>query len=170
MSKRFARPGYHPARSLSRNRLQPRSPVPSTFHRTGFHPTSGSQISSAIVPIDNPGPGFYSHIFVVPKKQKGFWRLIIDLSRLSRFLRVPHFKIEIIRRPGSIIGPTGCVSSRPRTSRLPALSSILLRRSSIPVQGYASLTGLCSADISVNRKGVCSTATYARTKTSFLFT
>jgi hypothetical protein len=51
----------------------------------------------AIVHIDNPGPGFYSHIFVVPKKQKGSWRLIIDLSRLNRFLRVPHFKVEPTR-------------------------------------------------------------------------
>jgi hypothetical protein len=47
--------------------------------------------------IDNPGPGFYSHIFVVPKKQKGSWRLIIDLSRLNRFLQVPHFKMETTR-------------------------------------------------------------------------
>jgi hypothetical protein len=41
---------------------------------------SGSQIlqdKGAIVSIDNPGPGFY-------------WRLIIDLSRLNRFLQVPH--------------------------------------------------------------------------------
>jgi hypothetical protein len=51
----------------------------------------------AIVHIDNPGPGFYSHIFVVPKKQKGSLRLIIDLSRLNRFLRVPHFKMETPR-------------------------------------------------------------------------
>jgi hypothetical protein len=50
-----------------------------------------------IVHIDNPGPGFYSHIFVVPKKPKGSWRLIIDLSRLNRFLRVPHFKMETTR-------------------------------------------------------------------------
>jgi hypothetical protein len=32
-----------------------------------------------IVHIDNSGPGFYSHIFVVPKKQKGSWRLIIGI-------------------------------------------------------------------------------------------
>jgi hypothetical protein len=48
------------------------------------------QDKGAIVPIDNPGPGFYSHIVVVRKKQKGSWRLIIYLSRLSQFLRVPH--------------------------------------------------------------------------------
>jgi hypothetical protein len=45
------------------------------------------QDKGAIVPIDNPGPGFYSHIFVVPKKPKS-WRLIIDLSQLNKFLRV----------------------------------------------------------------------------------
>jgi hypothetical protein len=65
------------------------------------------------------------------------------------------------RRLGSITGPTGHASSRPRASRLPALSSILLQRSSIPVQGYAFLT-----DISVNREGVCGTAAHARAKTS----
>jgi hypothetical protein len=72
------------------------------------------------------------------------------------------------RRLGSIPGPTGRISSRPCTSRLPALSSILLRRSSIPVQSYAFRTGLCSADLSVNRKGVHSTATRTRVKYSFL--
>jgi hypothetical protein len=49
---------------------------------------------------------------------------------------------------------------------LPALSLNLLRRSSIPVQSYAFWTGLCSADIPVNRKGVRSTATHAK-KLSF---
>jgi SMC interacting uncharacterized protein involved in chromosome segregation len=71
-------------------------------------------------------------------------------------------------RLGSITGPTGHVSSRPCTSRLPAFSSILLRRSSIPVQSYAFRTGLCSADISVNLKDIRSTATRARVKTSLL--
>jgi hypothetical protein len=63
------------------------------------------QDNGVIVPIDNPGPGFYSHIFVVPKKHKGFWKLIIDLSRLSRFLRVPHFKMETTRSVAAAILP-----------------------------------------------------------------
>jgi hypothetical protein len=93
----------------------------------------------AIVHIDHPGPGFYSHIFVVPKKQKGSWRLIIDLSRLNRFLRVPHFKMET-RSIAAAMLPRDWAASldlqdaylhvpvHPCTSRLPALSSILLRR------------------------------------------
>jgi hypothetical protein len=63
------------------------------------------QDKGAIVPINNPGPGFYSHIFVVPKKQKGFWRLIINLSRLNRFLRVPHFKMDTTRSVAAVILP-----------------------------------------------------------------
>jgi hypothetical protein len=49
-----------------------------------------------IFPIDNPGPGFYSHIFVFPKKQKGSWKLIIDL---------PHFKMETTRSVAAAILP-----------------------------------------------------------------
>jgi hypothetical protein len=58
-----------------------------------------------IVHIDNPGLGFYSHIFVVPKKQKGSWRLNIDLSRFNRFLQVPHFKMETTRSIAAAILP-----------------------------------------------------------------
>jgi hypothetical protein len=132
------------------------------------------QDNEVIFHIDNPDPGFYSHIFVVPKKQKGSWRLIIDLSRLSRFLRVPQLKVETTRSEAASILPGDWAVSLdaylhvPRTSRLSALSSILLRRSSISVQGFAFRTGLCSADISVNRKGVCSTTTHSRAKTSLL--
>jgi hypothetical protein len=45
------------------------------------------------------------------------------------------------------------------------LSSILLRRSSVPFQSYAFRTGLCSAGLPVNRIGARSTATRARVKT-----
>jgi hypothetical protein len=63
------------------------------------------QDKGAIVPIENPGPGFYRRIFVVPKKQKGSWRLIIDLSQLNRFLWVPHFKMEPTRSVAAAILP-----------------------------------------------------------------
>jgi hypothetical protein len=42
---------------------------------------------------------------VVPKKQKGSWRLIIDLSWLSRFLQVSHFKMETTRSIAAAILP-----------------------------------------------------------------
>jgi hypothetical protein len=101
------------------------------------------QDNGAIVPIDNPGPGFCSHIVVVPMNPKGSWRLIIDLSWLNRFLRVHHFKMETTRSDAAVILPGDWAVSlnlrdaylhvpvhpdyqHPRTSRLPAFSSILL--------------------------------------------
>jgi hypothetical protein len=53
---------------------------------------------------DHPSPGFYSHIFLVPKKS-GEWRLIIDLSCLNHFLRVPWFKMETTRSVATAIQP-----------------------------------------------------------------
>ena len=43
-----------------------------------------------------PSPGFYSHLFVVPKVTGGF-RPIIDLSALNRFVATTKFKMETIR-------------------------------------------------------------------------
>ena len=41
-------------------------------------------------------PGFYSHLFVVPKPG-GSWRPVIDLSTLNRYLRPPKFHMETAR-------------------------------------------------------------------------
>ena len=40
--------------------------------------------------------GFYSSLFVVPKKDGG-WRPVIDLKSLNTYLRIPHFKMEGIQ-------------------------------------------------------------------------
>jgi hypothetical protein len=45
------------------------------------------------VPTSSLGPGFYSRLFLVPKKKVGM-RPVIDLSILNTFLVVPHFKME----------------------------------------------------------------------------
>jgi hypothetical protein len=114
VSKRFARPGYNPALSSPGFRLATacnlgsQSCTTSTGLGHGFCPKSGSKIPSGQKGdnhIDNPGPDFYRDIFVVPKKQKGSWRLIIDLSRLNRFLRVPHFKMKTTRFVATAILP-----------------------------------------------------------------
>ena len=39
-------------------------------------------------------PGFYSRFFVVPKKQKGIWRSILDLRELNQDVVSEHFKME----------------------------------------------------------------------------
>jgi hypothetical protein len=48
------------------------------------------------VPTFSLGPGFYSRLFLVPKK-KGGMRPVIDLSILNTYLVVPHFKMETNR-------------------------------------------------------------------------
>ena len=47
----------------------------------------------AVEEIPHSTPGFYSRIFLAPKKSCD-WRPVIDLSALNRFLRAPHFRME----------------------------------------------------------------------------
>ena len=42
---------------------------------------------------ESPFLGFYSRFFVVPKLGEGNWRTRIDLSRLNKFMTVPHMQI-----------------------------------------------------------------------------
>lgn len=45
---------------------------------------------------DTASPGFYSHLFVVPKPG-GRWRPVIDLSTLNGYVTAPHFRMETAR-------------------------------------------------------------------------
>ena len=47
----------------------------------------------AVEKIEQEGPGFYSRIFLIPKKN-GKLRLIIELSRLNTFLDIQSFRME----------------------------------------------------------------------------
>jgi hypothetical protein len=104
VSKRFARPGYYPVwsspgfRLTTAYNLNPQSSGSSTGLGQGFSSTSRSKNT-----FWTKGRYFISTTQVqastatfswIPKKQEGSWRLIIDLSRLNRFLRIPHFKME----------------------------------------------------------------------------
>ena len=44
---------------------------------------------------DNRLPGFYSHLFLIPK-QDGGSRPVIDLSYLTQYVKVRHFKMETL--------------------------------------------------------------------------
>ena len=46
--------------------------------------------------------GFYSDVFLVPKKD-GEWRPIINLRHLNSYLEIPHFKIKSIRSPRDVV-------------------------------------------------------------------
>ena len=62
----------------------------------------------AIEPCDN-NTGFFSPIFVVPKKDGG-WRPIINLKTLNSYVETKHFKMEgiytlrDILKPGDLMG------------------------------------------------------------------
>jgi len=43
----------------------------------------------------NPSPGFYSRVFLVPKRS-GAWRMVIDLHLLNQFTQVDSFKMESV--------------------------------------------------------------------------
>jgi hypothetical protein len=47
----------------------------------------------AIEEVSSPGAGFYSRLFLAPKKN-GEWRPVLDLSPLNLFITPPHFKME----------------------------------------------------------------------------
>ena len=49
----------------------------------------------AVVPVEPTTPGFYSHVFVVPKTSGG-WRPVIDLKALNRFVYAPHFRMHTV--------------------------------------------------------------------------
>lgn len=50
----------------------------------------------AIEPVRDESPGFYSRLFLAPKKN-GEWRPVIDLSALNKFLTAPKFKMETVK-------------------------------------------------------------------------
>ena len=61
-------------------------------------------LKGAVEKIEPEGPGFYSRIFLVPKKN-GKLRLIIDLSRLNTFLEIQSFKMETANKVRQAIQP-----------------------------------------------------------------
>ena len=69
------------------------------FHLNSKHPQVALEIEAmiqkrALEPVVNPNtPGFYSRIFVVPKKTGGF-RPVIDLKLLNQYLVKKPFKME----------------------------------------------------------------------------
>ena len=48
----------------------------------------------AIVEVESCEGQFVSRIFLVPKKDSGLFRLIINLKKLNEYVDSPHFKME----------------------------------------------------------------------------
>ena len=58
----------------------------------------------AVSPVTPQGEGFYSSLFLVPKKDGG-QRPVINLKALNKFVRTEHFKMEGIHTLKDIIKP-----------------------------------------------------------------
>ena len=92
----------------------------------------------AVERVQNPGtPGFYSRIFLVPKKN-GKLRLIIDLSLL--YIKKQAFKMgnsqiggtsDETQRMGCLHRLDRCIPPRSDTSSIQEVSSLRTRRSSL---------------------------------------
>ena len=85
----------------------PRRP-PLSFHPPTFRPPGSAERASvlreevealvrkgAVELVPYPSPGFYGHLFCVPKASGG-WRPVLDLSALNRFLLEVPFRMETV--------------------------------------------------------------------------
>jgi len=50
----------------------------------------------AIEEVTEPSAGYYSRLFLAPKKS-GEWRPVIDLSSLNKYMSPPHFQMETVQ-------------------------------------------------------------------------
>ena len=79
-----------------------RTPVSFPTHRAGFPWAQALQqevkellAKGALEIARDPGPGFYSRLFLV-EKASGGWRPVIDLSYLNEFVQLTRFKMETV--------------------------------------------------------------------------
>jgi hypothetical protein len=74
------------------------------------------------VPVSSIYSGFYSRLFIVPKKRGGM-RPVIDLSILNTYLDVPHFKMETNRSIRAKILNISMIQELPPLLSLPRVST-----------------------------------------------
>ena len=78
------------------------TPVSFPTHRAGSpraqalqQEVEGMLAKGALEIARDPGPGFYSRLFLV-KKASGGWRPVISLSHLNEFVQLTRFKMETV--------------------------------------------------------------------------
>ena len=62
------------------------------------------------VPESEIDSGFYSPVFLVPKKTGG-WRPVLDLKRLNKYIRLEHFKMESLNTVILLVQPGDWMAS-----------------------------------------------------------
>lgn len=96
---RVVREGYRlPLRGLPPLRTSPREiqlPKGKVRRAALLTEIQALRQKGAVAPGDASIPGFYSHVFVVPKASGG-WRPVIDLKALNTFVDAPHFRMHTV--------------------------------------------------------------------------
>ena len=65
----------------------------------------------AIERVNQPSfPGFYSSMFVIPKRNGGF-RPVFNLKKLNQFIHAPHFKMETLQEVTKLIKESDYLTS-----------------------------------------------------------
>ena len=109
----------------------------------------------------DPGPGFYSRLFLV-EKATGGWRPVIDLSHLNDFVQLTPFKMETVasvlvvcQRGGfsSFLGSEGCVLSDPDPWIIEEAVEVHVGGDSLPVQSPVLRSVDCSPGLYQSLRG-----------------
>ncbi|EIE91896.1 hypothetical protein RO3G_16607 [Rhizopus delemar RA 99-880] len=114
-NKDNSRKNTNPFRQIQSHTLPPTATTPSAIQPFGNEqiPLIDQAIQDllskqAIEPVSDAEvrttSGFYSSMFVIPKKDSGI-RSVFNLKRLNQYLDAPHFKMETIREVALMINP-----------------------------------------------------------------
>ena len=123
-----------------------------------------------------PGPGFYSHLFLV-EKASGGWRPVIDLSHLKEFVQLTRFKMETVAsvllsaREWDFLASLDLkdvyrVLSDPNPSIFEEAIEVHVRGDGLPVPSPVFRTVDCSPGLHQGFRGRVSVGTLSRYQTS----
>ena len=122
----------------------------------------------------DPGPGFYSRLFLV-EKATGGWRPVIDLSHLNDFVQLTPFKMETVasvllsvREGGfsSFLGSEGCVLSDPDPWIIEEAVEVHVGGDSLPVQSPVLRSVDCSLGLYQSLRGGVGLGSRSRNSTA----
>ena len=117
----------------------------------------------------DPGPGFYSRLFLV-EKAFGGWRPVISLSHLNEFVQLTRFKMEtvICQRGGfsSFLGSEGLVLSDPNPAILKEAIEVFVGGDGLPVPRPVFQAVNSSPGLHQGLRSRVSVGTLARDQTS----
>ena len=125
--------------------------------------------------VPDPGPGFYSRLFLV-EKATGGWRPVIDLSTLNTFIRQTPFKMETVASVLNAVQENNLLASLDLGRILPGarppkfqeVSALRVTGDSVPVQGSLLRTVHCPPSLHRSVRSSVSVGAHSRNSASLL--